>query len=426
MIAAIFAVLMLITQLTIAVEINTNNPNQTTMPYSFLGLTHEEGHMVEQTSDGGYIIIGSLGLYKPKGIWLIKLNTEGKKEWEKNYVGNFGYGVQQTSDGGFILAGADETSYTLNRIILIKTDEDGNMQWRNSYEGWFQEFYFPDHVVKQTSDGGYVVIGTVYGGPNGAVLIKIDKDGTEQWRKNYGFNDESLGRSILQTDDNGFIVLATGETPTSDLGQIFLFKTDNNGNIEWSKMFNKTEYEYVGATSIDITNDGGYIIGGHIETDYLEYSGWIIKTDEYGNIQWEKQLDEYSCEVVWSIEQTKDNGYIIADGRPYDGIVQNSDLLKLDENGDVEWHKTIESYSNECHCVRQTSDDGFIFTGVYYDESLEYVGKLLVIKTDEYGNIEWQLSKQCVRDSQPTNQFLQRFLELFPNAFPILRQLLGL
>ena len=431
MIATIFAVLMLMTPLITAVEsvnkTNTeliiSNSEETTIPGSFLGILDcEEGHMVEQTDDGGYIIIGDFGEFNPHGVGLTKLNAEGGKQWEKTYSGRFGFGVQQTSDGGYIIAASDE-SYPKG-IVLIKTDDEGEIEWRNSYEGQFWNCHYGDRIVQQTNDGGYIVTGRTSEEYAVALLIKTDANGNEEWRKDYGFGFRNIGKSVQQTDDNGFIVLADGYTSTPDWCKIFLIKTDNYGNIEWNKTFSGSGNLY--ASSIQQTNDGSYIFSGG---DGFE--GWITKTDEDGNIEWNKNLVDYNCDRAWSVQQTSDNGFIVTGGRRIDFFYATYVvLIKLDENGIVEWNKTFiyepPGHTSDGYCVRQTTDGGYIITGVYYFGEIILSQKLLVIKTDENGNMEWQLSRPNALSGQPNSQLLQRLSQQLPNAFPILRQLLGL
>jgi hypothetical protein len=120
--------------------------------------TGEAGSVLE-TSDGGYLVVGTCR-HKSGGdydIWLIKTDDNGKKEWDKHIGGgnsDGGYSAAQTTDGGYILTG-----YTIpegedeRRILLIKTDISGNIQWNRTYD----ENYW-GRSVKQILDGGYVLV----------------------------------------------------------------------------------------------------------------------------------------------------------------------------------------------------------------------------------------------------------------------------
>ena len=60
----------------------------------------EEGTGIQQTSDEGYIVVGYTDSQDPYGIWLIKLDRDGNKEWERFLEGDKSGNVEQTSDGG--------------------------------------------------------------------------------------------------------------------------------------------------------------------------------------------------------------------------------------------------------------------------------------------------------------------------------------
>jgi hypothetical protein len=148
------------------------------------GTNDDKAYSVKQTSDGGYIVAGSTASFGAgsSDIFLIKTYANGNIQWAKTYRGASADGalsVQQTSDGGYIVA-----NYTLSfgagwddDIFLIKTDANGNIQWAKTYGGTVWDIPFS---VQQTSDGGYIVAGGTYSfGASGSdiFLIKTDANG---------------------------------------------------------------------------------------------------------------------------------------------------------------------------------------------------------------------------------------------------------
>jgi hypothetical protein len=186
------------------------------------GTSLDEAYSVQQTSDGGYIVAG-----RTYGdILLIKTDANGNIQWAKTYGIGLATSVQQISDGGYIVA-----SWTYGVILLIKTDADGNIQWAKTYGGTSYDVAFS---VQQTSDGGYIVAGytnSFSAGFEDIFLIKTDEDGNIQWAKTYGGTGNDIGRSVQQTSDGGYIV--AGYTYSFGAGDwdIFLIKTDANGDI---------------------------------------------------------------------------------------------------------------------------------------------------------------------------------------------------
>jgi hypothetical protein len=185
-------------------------------------------------------------------------------KFAKTYGGSYGdgaYSVQHTSDGGYIVAGG---TYSFGAgifdIFLIKTDENGNIQWAKTYGGTREDYGFS---VQQTSDGGYIVMGHTISfgaGYDDIFLIKTDANGNVQWAKTYGGTSDDLVRFVRQTSDGGYIVV--GETYSFGAGysDIFLIKTDANGNVQWAKTYGGTDYDL--AFSVEQTSDGGYIAAG--------------------------------------------------------------------------------------------------------------------------------------------------------------------
>ncbi|MCJ7654171.1 MAG: hypothetical protein MUO97_02530, partial [Dehalococcoidia bacterium] len=134
------------------------------------------GYSVQQTTDGGYIVCGMVGSYETMttGVLLIKTDSNGKKLWGRTFGGDIGSSVQQTTDGGYIACGT-ATSYETNKnkrgVWLIKTDAKGNKLWDKTFE---DERFARGESVQQTTDGGYIVSGTVsFEGSEHVLLLKI-------------------------------------------------------------------------------------------------------------------------------------------------------------------------------------------------------------------------------------------------------------
>jgi hypothetical protein len=219
--------------------VKTDASGNQTWARAFGGTGHEDGYSVQQTSDGGYILVGETdtGGGDDSDVYLIKTDANGNQTWAKTF-GEWGWdeghSVQQTSDGGFIIAGYSEynAGTDAHDVYLIKTDADGNQTWARRFGGPGTE---RGRAVQQTSDGGYIVAGETYpsgGGSADAYLIKTDASGTETWTRTYGGAADDGGYSVRQTADGGFVICGTTASYGADKDDVWLVKTDANGNVE--------------------------------------------------------------------------------------------------------------------------------------------------------------------------------------------------
>ena len=364
---------------------------------TFGGSDFEVGYCVRQTSDGGYILTGYTNSYGAGNydVWLIKTNSCGDTIWTKTFGGNrydVAYSVQQTSDGGYILTG-NTKSYNgtnVNDVWLIKTDINGNMKWEKNYRSSKSGYL---GSVQQTFDGGYIIGGTTdYYSGNGKSdmwLIKTDANGNEEWYNTFGGSNGELGYSAKQTVDGGYITVgytglfgSIGDSaawPQSFLDDVLLIKTDSSGIISWAKTYGEKGDEV--GRSVQQTLDGGYIITGNTNSYGAGHSDvWLIKTDVSGDTIWTKTFGGDDTDLGHSVQQTFDGGYIIAGFTKSFGA-GNKDvwIIRTDEFGNVNWTKTFGGSGNDEGCfVQQTFDGGFIITGYTYCYSSGYADVWLI------------------------------------------------
>lgn len=349
---------------------------------------------IEPTLDNGYILVGSTTLSGTRvDAWLIKIDANGSEQWNKTFGGtgrDIAYSAIQTSDGSYLIVGETESYGIESDAWLIKIDVNGNEQWNKTYGG-----NNPDWIgmAQQTSDGGFVLTGCTesYGKGGDAWLIKTDTKGNKQWSKTFGGKDSDWIVSVKKTSDDGYILAGTTESFGAGKHDAWLIKTDANGNNQWERTFGGDEDDMI--SSFQKTSDGGFILTGDTVSyggGYDRYNDcylpniWLIRTDSNGNLQWNKTFGGYGADGGRSVQQTSDGGFIMAGM----GSFYDAKLIKTDANGNEQWNKTFGgNYWETAHSVQQTQDGGYLFGGnsLYFSSE----GGAWLIKTDANGNLLW-------------------------------------
>jgi len=243
--------------------------------------------------------------------------------------------------------------------------------WEQRYggSGWNQ-----GTSVVQTDDDGYVIAGATnaFGfGSQDALLFKTDDEGNVEWTQVYGGSDYDGVDCMKRSADGGYaLVGVTYSYGDAAMGDIYFVKTDSMGVMDWYKTFGDVDEEDW-AYSIDQCTDGGYIISGyHNLAVGHNMDGWLIKTDSLGNMEWDKTVADTARYQFRSVQQTDDGGYIVTGGR----------YLYVPTNKDV----TGDNLSNERFIPECGST--IARTG---DAPLGGLNWLYLLKTDSLGNTEW-------------------------------------
>jgi len=307
--------------------------------------------------------------------------------WTKTFGGRFrekGYSVQQTTDGGYIVTGYTESYGAGNYdVYLIKTDSLGDTLWTKTFGGSNQD---EGYSVQQTTDGGYILAGYTksYGaGSMDVYLIKTDPLGDTLWTRTFGGSAADVGYSVQQINDGGYIVVGSETSWGGGSSNVYLIKTDSLGGTLWTRIFESVFFDV--GYSIQQTKDEGYIIAGQKGSNITDV--YLIKTDSLGYTLWTKTFGGSNQDKGCSVQQTTDGGYIVA-GYTASYGAGNYDvyLIKTDSHGDTLWAKTFGgSKKDEGYSVQQTNDGGYIVAG--YTES--YGADVYLIKTDPLGDTLW-------------------------------------
>jgi hypothetical protein len=265
--------------------IRTTGSGDSLWTRTFGGSDSDVGESVQQTSDGGYIITGYSKSFGPGeyAVYLLKTDASGNETWSKTFGGtgwDFGCTVQQTGDGGYIIAGTTG-SFGAGEydVYLIKTTDSGHETWSTTFGGIDYDY---GYSVQQTDDGGYNIAGyteSFGSGDYDVYLVKATSSGHETWSSTFGGIHCEKGYSVRQTGDGGYIVTGFAESFGAGGMDLYVVKTDTSGNETWSTTFGGIEDDY--GRSILQTDDGGYLIAGYTNSFGAGGSdAWLIKMEQ--------------------------------------------------------------------------------------------------------------------------------------------------
>lgn len=254
--------------------------------------TGDQANSVKQTSDGGFVVCGE-SRSAIKNMYLLKVDRNGRLEWQRTFgAGNEAlcYSVQEAKDGGFLAVGSIMLSSTVGRdVYMVRTDKTGKVIWQKNLGGKGNR---EGQSVEPTRDGAYVIVGSTRPATGTQqfeqiLLTKIDTDGNQLWERILLKGTESIGYSVQETEDGGFVV--TGGKNHGPHGKafrysdIYLVKTDKLGKEEWTMKFGG-EFDDVGY-SVRKVMPGGYIITGFTKRRQTTPQIVLIRTDETARVK---------------------------------------------------------------------------------------------------------------------------------------------
>jgi hypothetical protein len=283
-------------------------------------------YSIEQTQDGGYIMAGETNAALPfLGLfWVVKLNANGEIQWQKTYNQGRAHSIQQTFEGGYVATGMN-----MGRAWVVKLDANGSIQWQKKYGGIRGDVA---QTVQQTSEGGYIVAGMMKGE---VWVLKLNSAGETQWQKTYGNSCVDANFSIQQTQEGGYILASVSLTFGTGNTDIWILKLNAEGEIEWQKTYGGSGFEL--AHSIQKTQDGGYMVVGWTDSfGSGNIDAWLLKLNPKGEIEWQKAYGSSGVDLATSINPTQDGGYVVVGATNSFGVGEMDIwLLKVDASGNM-------------------------------------------------------------------------------------------
>lgn len=341
---------------------------------------------VRQTADGGYIMAGLIdnnsSACKNR---VTKVDDMGNIQWSFTYLNtipnqSWATNIELAPNGGYYVEGRrmNPINY-LDEIYVQHLDANGNEVWIN---------YYPQATVATkgavTNDGGYVSMAYDYtngAGPDSVALIKIDPAGNTNFVVKHAASTIGIVHSVVQTLTGEYVVEAYNNAKAS------LSKFDNAGNLLWQNFYGTESYhpEYIG--KVVENADGTIVVASNDALTFGAHDVYLFKTDANGNLIWEQHYNQNTA-VSTDLDKTADGGYIISAIKNYNNAPKIV-LIKTNSNGIQEWAKEYNgdgTGSWKAYSIRQTMDGGYIVGGAKV-VNFSTRKNMYLIKTDAFGEI---------------------------------------
>jgi len=379
------------------------------------GAGHEYGTSICTTPDHEYAITGITSTFGAGSgdVFLLKTSSSGEILWFLTYGGagrDFGQCVRNLENGGFIIAGYTESfGMGNNDVYIIRTDNVGDTLWTRSFGGPGWDI---GCSVVPTEDGGFMIVGTTLSfGSGGAdiYIIRTDANGDSLWSSTYGFTGYEKGYSICNTNDGCFAISGYTNSYGSGSADVLLMKIDANGSLLWVKNFGGNDFEE-GICTRQLS-DAGFIICGR--TGSFGAGGddvFVIRTDENGDSLWANTYGGFLNDEGFSLVETNDGGFIIT-GRTESSAIGDYDvlLMKIDSAGNELWNRSIGGMELDWGIgIEITSDSSYIITGA----------------TESFGNggydmfmLEFSEDQESLITSSRTTESFDLSFDISPNPF---------
>lgn len=209
------------------------------------------------------------------------------------------------------------------------------------------------------------------------------------WEKDFGGAATDEGTSVIQTLDHGFLTVGFSESfgEDNDL-DVYVVKTDIDGNIVWSKAYDLGYIEH-GYKVLEAA-DGGFVIVGDIISRFGDSKDLLLlKISKTGELLWHRVYEKSGNQIGWSITKAINGGYIIA-GETSDSLENDRDILvvAVDEMGVERWSRTYGGPKDDIARSICTTKDGYALVGVF-ENAIGFDNNLFIQTIDTLGQPGW-------------------------------------
>ncbi len=329
--------------------------------------------------------------------YLVRLNSCGDTLWTKTWEysplgGDNGNHVTELPDGGILVAGAVyDASEGAANSFLYKFSAQGDSLWYRQYDLGYND---QTHHAEPVENGLFVLAGSVMDSTSqitNMFLAKCDTFGNVVWYHEYGDVNHEFFETFSIAADGAYIVSGTYQNNATSSYDMFMLKTDTAGNELWFESYGDNTYQSGGAVAL--TNDNGFILCGSTKNGDGNYKGMLVKTDEFGTEQWQREIDHtQNLDHLMRVFALPDGGYIAGGAsQDYDasGTVMRVWLLRFTDTGDTIWTRRYSYHGGDTEDwlldMDLTTEGGFVMTGYIMANQFASKNDAFVIRVDSLG-----------------------------------------
>ncbi len=337
---------------------------------TFGGSDFDFGNDVQPTPDGGFAVAGYTKSFGNGSYdaYLIKTDASGNKVWAKTFGGaalDGANALQITDDGNWMITGSTQSAGAgKSDVWLLETDDQGALLLNKTFGG-------PDNdegtAIIKTPDGGFLIVGNTQSfgaGGSDIWMIKTDAHGNKIWDRTFGRSGDDFGYGVKAAND-GFVVVGA----TKSMGQggfdLYVLKTDFNGRLLWERVLGGTLDDK--GFDVAVTALNNIVVCGFTQSGAPGNvaDGWLLKLGSNGSTLWQKTFGGDATDEFYSVQILAENGLILAGYS--DSYGQGSGdmwVVKTDDEGNMQWQKTVGGANfDKAKRVRLTSSGAYVFTG---------------------------------------------------------------
>ncbi len=353
----------------------------------------DEAFGLVETANGDLILSGYTKAQE-KHMWIIKLDEFGNSRWGKTYK------AKPVSEGKDIIIGNDSNIIAVGYSIkpfsyqsdlwIVKLNQQGEKLWDKNYGGVADE---SANSIVAAYDGGYIMAGvttTTSDFQENALVIKVDSAGEKLWERTFGGSKSDFANDIIETKDKGIVVCGLASSRGEGFQSFWVAKMDSSGTDIWDYVYRINQWDI--ATSVVEGLDGYLYVVGYTKTySIIDYDVVLIKLDQNGNLIWQKVFSWGRWDQATSVCNSFDNGILVA-GFSRSGKELSSDfaVTKFNEEGTVLWENIFVrnslDYSNK---IIETRDNGLAIAGTTYMQGRGWDYALLKFKNNDLPQISF-------------------------------------